>query len=538
MADDYAGDTTTTGVLALGGAVSGNLETADDTDWFRLNLAIGHGYLFNPVMQDGNIPTVTVWQAGNSMPVYTTATGNFSSNVLANPFVPWEQGAYYLEVSGAQAGGYTVGMREAPDDFPNDTASALALTTAAPVAARFDYAFDRDLFRIAAVAGSDYKVTISVDSGSLGTASFLRLGLVGDRSYTVKAHDVDATTLVMGFTARTGGNYVVYTEMASHYAPAEGGLAYHVSVVAADFTGPRALAGDGTVDGAIHVAFDEPLMLGASGRIELKNATYETVDSWEAGDARIHVKGASLTLDPGHARMLQPGSYRIAIGDGILTDAKGNTSGRVGTDLLLDKTSAGGLALSGTGFYGTLVGSASTEDIAIYAGNPSNYTFARHGDKVEVARKGAYVGDMLTGVERLVFKDSKDVVALSLDGHLGQAYRLYKAAFDRAPEASGLGFWLHSADVGVGIAAMARGFLDSEEYVARYPGLDDAAFVASLYQNVLHREGDAQGVAFWNRALGQGVDRADVLAAVSESQENQEQVAALVGNGILYTPYG
>ena len=48
--------------------------------------------------------------------------------------------------------------------------------------------------------------------------------------------------------------------------------------------------------------------------------------------------------------------------------------------------------------------------------------------------------DTLVSVERLVFSDV--TVALDLDGVGGQAYRIYKAAFDREPDSGGLGYWI------------------------------------------------------------------------------------------------
>ena len=44
--DDYAGDTSTTGSLTVGGSVNGNLETYEDSDWFAINLQANTSYLF------------------------------------------------------------------------------------------------------------------------------------------------------------------------------------------------------------------------------------------------------------------------------------------------------------------------------------------------------------------------------------------------------------------------------------------------------------------------------------------------------------
>src|SRR5438874_815978 len=47
MADDYAGSTATTGAVSVGGSTTGNIETAGDTDWFRITLTAGLTYQFD-----------------------------------------------------------------------------------------------------------------------------------------------------------------------------------------------------------------------------------------------------------------------------------------------------------------------------------------------------------------------------------------------------------------------------------------------------------------------------------------------------------
>jgi hypothetical protein len=46
-ADDYPGNTSTGGVLGIGGSLAGTIETPGDSDWFRITLVAGHSYTFN-----------------------------------------------------------------------------------------------------------------------------------------------------------------------------------------------------------------------------------------------------------------------------------------------------------------------------------------------------------------------------------------------------------------------------------------------------------------------------------------------------------
>lgn len=146
--------------------------------------------------------------------------------------------------------------------------------------------------------------------------------------------------------------------------------------------------------------------------------------------------------------------------------------------------------------------------------------------------------EQLTGVERIAFSDA--TVALDIDGNGGQVYRIYQAAFNRAPDAGGLGYWINAMDHGQSFATVARGFVDSDEYHAAYGGVaSNRDLVNRFYENILHRAPDAGGLDFWTGVLdSKAAGTADVLAAISDSAENKDGLIGVIGNGFEYTPYG
>ncbi len=150
----------------------------------------------------------------------------------------------------------------------------------------------------------------------------------------------------------------------------------------------------------------------------------------------------------------------------------------------------------------------------------------------------AGVAVQLANVERLVFADT--AYALDIDGNGGQAFRLYQAAFARTPDKGGLGFWINALDQGQSLANAAQGFIDSKEYRDAYgAATSNRELVNKYYENILHRAPEAAGLAFWTGVLdSHGASVAQVLAAISESTENREGTAALIGNGFAYTPWG
>lgn len=109
-----------------------------------------------------------------------------------------------------------------------------------------------------------------------------------------------------------------------------------------------------------------------------------------------------------------------------------------------------------------------------------------------------------------------------------QVVRLYDTVFDRPPEEAGLTFWTNALRAGVGLDNVAELFVASPEFQDRYGDIGTDEFVTLLYRNVLDREPDPEGQAFWTSNLQNGVlDRDDVVLAFSESPEHVAKVGTV-----------
>lgn len=222
-----------------------------------------------------------------------------------------------------------------------------------------------------------------------------------------------------------------------------------------------------------------------------------------------------------------------------------NFTGRVdpnGSKVALDLAgSAGNDVLLGSWLDDLLLGGAGL-DTARYFRLREEYAVSQAGTPGKwVVEDGAAVyggTDQLDGIERLAFADG--ALALDIDGVAGQAYRLYRAAFDRAPDEGGLGYWIAAFDRGTTLHDVAEWFIASGEFRDIYgaaPG--NTAIVTLLYNHILDRAPEQGGFNFWVDVLdSQRADLATVLAAFSESAENVDAVAPLIGQGIAYQPWG
>ena len=174
-------------------------------------------------------------------------------------------------------------------------------------------------------------------------------------------------------------------------------------------------------------------------------------------------------------------------------------------------------------------------DFAAFTGNRDSYQINRSGSSVIDNVSSRDGEDIVANIERLIFSDGNVGLDVGIGQASGEAYRLYKAAFDREPDETGLGFWISQLDNGAPLQMAASGFIESAEFASLY-GADptDAMFLTKLYNNVLDRDPDQGGLNYWSQQLNNGLTREEALINFSESTENVSNVAGLIENGIPY----
>jgi hypothetical protein len=99
MPDDYAGSTATTGVVSVGGSITGNIESTGDQDWFRVTLTAGRSYQFDleaSATGQGTLPNPflrLIDSAGNF--IASDSDAGIGNNAQIT-FAPSASGTYYL----------------------------------------------------------------------------------------------------------------------------------------------------------------------------------------------------------------------------------------------------------------------------------------------------------------------------------------------------------------------------------------------------------------------------------------------------------
>lgn len=97
--DSVAATTATTGTLAVGGSIDGNIDTSGDRDWYAINLVAGQSYIFRTggIVPDGTVDTVlTLRDAGGVQLATNDDSGAESFSAIR--YTATTSGTYYLDV--------------------------------------------------------------------------------------------------------------------------------------------------------------------------------------------------------------------------------------------------------------------------------------------------------------------------------------------------------------------------------------------------------------------------------------------------------
>jgi hypothetical protein len=207
-----------------------------------------------------------------------------------------------------------------------------------------------------------------------------------------------------------------------------------------------------------------------------------------------------------------------------------NMTGTAGNDVLT--AGAGNNAIDG----------GAKIDTVVYAGSRAAFDVQQADWGFDVTdHSGSNGHDALINVERIQFDDGY----VAIDNNAASIYRLYSAAFGRASDKVGMGFWISAMDNGYNINQIALSFMTGQpEFDQKYgTNPSDDTFVMQLYHNVLGRDPDASGYDFWMNALANTpasnkiAMRAQLLIDFSNGAENVAKVVGQLEHGVDYVPY-
>ena len=169
-----------------------------------------------------------------------------------------------------------------------------------------------------------------------------------------------------------------------------------------------------------------------------------------------------------------------------------------------------------------LDGGAGFDEGRMMHGSRADYSVTMEGGDLILTANAGDETDRLSDIEYVRFGDGEVILALDSKGD-GDVARLYEIVLDRAADYEGLKFWLDIAGAGFDIEQLADFFVTSDEFQARLANDGNSAFTQLLYEEGFDRDGDEAGLAFWQGLLDQGqLTRAEVAVFFAVSEEAED----------------
>ena len=284
---ELAADTTTTGTVPVGGSVHGNIEIADDVDWFAVELEAGrvywielrgmhsrHGTLRDPHLNGVYDPD------GNLIPGTTNSPDDVEYYSRVS-FKATTSGIHHVEagVQGLGTGTYRLTVREINDDFAATVATAATVAVGGSVEGTIERGGEVDWFAVELVAGRGYRIYLE-GFGSWDADTYLHGVYDADGNWfsnTWDDHLGYGWESLVTFTPTEDGTYYV----AAGYDKSRVG-AYTLSLreYTDDFAATTGTTGTVAVGGSATGRIEEPL-----------DADWFAVELVAGRIYRIHVQG-------------------------------------------------------------------------------------------------------------------------------------------------------------------------------------------------------------------------------------------------------
>ena len=172
----------------------------------------------------------------------------------------------------------------------------------------------------------------------------------------------------------------------------------------------------------------------------------------------------------------------------------------------------------GAGAKDTVDGGAGVDKLII-SGKQSAFTFKIDGNKV-IAENTA-TGTRVEATNSELFQFDDGVVVNAANSGEAAVARLYEVLLNRSPDAEGMKYWLEVARSGkLNIVEAAQGFIGSAESQAKgVATMTDSQFLDLLYSQAFGRAADDGGKAYWLDKMAHGVTHDSVAIYFAESTE-------------------
>ena len=190
IVDDHSATRQTTGMVLVDGSVTGEIETGNDRDWFKVELDAGTRYqidLKGSRTGDGTLEDPYLRGVYNSNGNLIGGTTNDDGGRGYNSrltFTPTANGTHYVAAGarGSDTGTYTLSVTDLTDDYSATRGTTGEVDVDSSVMGEIDYRGDRDWFEVTLEEGATYEIYLEGSPTGNGTLRDPYLRGVYDRN--------------------------------------------------------------------------------------------------------------------------------------------------------------------------------------------------------------------------------------------------------------------------------------------------------------------------------------------------------------------
>lgn len=147
-----------------------------------------------------------------------------------------------------------------------------------------------------------------------------------------------------------------------------------------------------------------------------------------------------------------------------------------------------------------------------------------HNGELQVTLYGPEGRVVVRGVDRITFDDA--VLVKSNGRNIEQIDLLYEQVLGRLADPEGLTYWVKQINKGASLQDIAQAMAQSPEFLLRYGTPSEEQLVEALYEAILKRLPDVQGLSHWVEALVVN-DMTEGLLIVSLLQSTESQAVSV-----------
>lgn len=181
LGDDYSADTTTLGAVAVGSSVAGEIEIAEDRDWFAVTLQAGTAYRFDlegaptgaGTLQDPYLFGIA--GSGGSLIAGTANDDDGHGRNSRATYVAASSGTHYVMVGAYRydTGSYTLTVAATPttqtDDCSSNVHTSCSVTVGGTASGSVEASGDRDWFAVELQKNKTYRIEVRAEPTAEGT---------------------------------------------------------------------------------------------------------------------------------------------------------------------------------------------------------------------------------------------------------------------------------------------------------------------------------------------------------------------------------